>query len=77
MACTPTPRIASSVARDLAAAPVANALVSALILESGGEVEGDLIDVMVPAIAAKTVARPAIDLSVQSVQRHLGTTLAP
>jgi phenylalanyl-tRNA synthetase beta chain len=62
---------------DFAAAPVANALVSALILQSGGEIEGDLIDVVVPAIAAKTASRPAIALSVQSVQRHLGTTLAP
>jgi phenylalanyl-tRNA synthetase beta chain len=62
---------------DFDAAPVANALVSALILESGGTIEGDLIDVVLPAIAAKTASRPAIALSVQSVQRHLGTTLAP
>ena len=62
---------------DFDAAPVANALVSALILESGGTIEGDLIDVVLPPIAAKTASRPAIALSVQSVQRHLGTTLAP
>jgi phenylalanyl-tRNA synthetase beta chain len=62
---------------DFDAAPVANALVSALILDAGGEIEGDLIDVVVPAIAAKTASRPPIALSVESVQRHLGTTLAP
>ncbi|HWZ51597.1 MAG TPA: phenylalanine--tRNA ligase subunit beta [Granulicella sp.] len=62
---------------DFEAAPVANAQVSALILESGGEVEGDLIDVVVPQMAAKTASRPTIALSVESVQRHLGTTLAP
>jgi len=62
---------------DFDAAPAANALVSALILQSGGEIEGDLIDVVIPAIAARTVSRPAIALSVESVQRHLGTTLAP
>jgi len=62
---------------DFEAAPVANALVSALILESGGTVEGELIDLVVPEIAARTSARAAISLSVKTVQRHLGTTLAP
>jgi phenylalanyl-tRNA synthetase beta chain len=62
---------------DFEAAPVANALVSALILESGGVVEGELIDVVVPEIAARTAKRKAISLSVKTVQRHLGTTVAP
>jgi phenylalanyl-tRNA synthetase beta chain len=62
---------------DFDAAPIANALVSALILQAGGQIEGDLIDIFIPAIAEKTASRPAIALSVQSVQRHLGTTLAP
>ena len=35
-------------------ARVANALVSKLILESGGVAEGELVDVVVPAVAAKT-----------------------
>jgi len=66
---------------DFNAAPVANALVSRLILESGGAdakgvVEGELIDIVIPEIAARTAARPAISLSVKEVQRHLGTTLA-
>jgi phenylalanyl-tRNA synthetase beta chain len=62
---------------DFDAAPIANALVSKLILESGGHIEGGLIDIVVPEIAARTSARPAVRLSVKQVQRHLGTTLAP
>jgi phenylalanyl-tRNA synthetase beta chain len=61
---------------DFNAAPIANALVSKLILESGGTLEGDLIDIVIPEIAARTSTRPAISLSVKEVQRHLGTTLA-
>jgi phenylalanyl-tRNA synthetase beta chain len=55
---------------------VANALVSKLILESGGAVEGELVDIVVPATAAKTAGRPPIALSVVQSQRHLGSTLA-
>ena len=62
---------------DFDAAPVANALVSALILESGGAVEGELIDIVVPELQARTASRAAISLSVKTVQRHLGTTIAP
>jgi phenylalanyl-tRNA synthetase beta chain len=60
---------------DFNACPTANALVSQLILENGGHAEGDLIDVIIPEIAARTASRPAITLSVKQVQRHLGTTL--
>jgi len=60
---------------DFNAAPTANALVAKLILENGGHAEGDLVDVIVPEIAARTASRPAITLSVEQVQRHLGTTL--
>ena len=60
---------------DFNACPTANALVSQLILESGGQAEGALIDVTIPEIAARTASRPAITLSVKQVQRHLGTTL--
>jgi phenylalanyl-tRNA synthetase beta chain len=61
---------------DFNAAPVANALVSRLILESGGQVEGELVDVVAPSAAAKTAERAPIALSVRQVQRHLGTTIA-
>ncbi len=60
---------------DINAAPTANALVSQLILAAGGHAEGALIDVLIPEIAARTATRPPITLSVQQVQRHLGTTL--
>jgi phenylalanyl-tRNA synthetase beta chain len=60
---------------DFNAAPVANHLVTRLVVEqSGGEVVGPLVDVVVPEIAAKTAERTAISLKVSEVQRHLGTT---
>jgi phenylalanyl-tRNA synthetase beta chain len=62
---------------DFNACPSANALVAQLILQSGGKIEGELIDVIDPEVAAKTANRPPIELSVAQVQRHLGTTLAP
>src|ERR1700731_4212798 len=60
---------------DFNAAPIANALVSNLILQHGGRAEGELIDVIIPQIAARTASRPPIHLSVNQVQRHLGATL--
>jgi phenylalanyl-tRNA synthetase beta chain len=60
---------------DFNACPVANARVSKLILQSGGAVEGELIDLVVPAIAVRTADRSPIALSIHQVQRHLGTTL--
>ncbi len=62
---------------DFSAAPVANALVSEMILQYGGGLDGDLIDIVIPEVAARTAARPPISLSVREVQRQLGTTTAP
>jgi phenylalanyl-tRNA synthetase beta chain len=62
---------------DFNAAPVANALVAQLILKAGGKLEGELIDVLDPDVAARTANRPPICLSVKQVQRHLGTTIDP
>jgi phenylalanyl-tRNA synthetase beta chain len=60
---------------DFNAAPLANHLVTRLVVaQSGGEVVGPLVDVVVPEIAAKTAERKAISLKVSEVQRHLGTT---
>ena len=60
---------------DFNAAPVANNLVTRMVVEqSGGEVVGPLVDVVVPEIAAKTAERTAISLKVSEVRRHLGTT---
>jgi len=60
---------------DFNACATANALVSKLILESGGMAEGELVDIVVPAAKARTTERPSIALSVAQVQRHLGTTV--
>jgi len=60
---------------DFNAAPVANHLVTRMVVEqSGGEVVGPLVDVVVPEIAARTAERAAISLKVSEVRRHLGTT---
>jgi len=60
---------------DFNAAPLANHLVTRLVVEqSGGEVVGPLVDVVVPEMAAKTAGRAAISLKVSEVQRHLGAT---
>src|SRR5271155_3263087 len=59
---------------DFNAPPVASALVSRLILEAGGRVDGELIDVVVPAAQARTARRPAISLSHREVRRILGAT---
>ena len=53
---------------DINAAPIANALVSQLILQHGGHADGALIDVVIPEVAARTASRPPIQLSVQQVQ---------
>ena len=42
---------------DFNAAPIANALVSQLVLEAGGEIEGELVDVIVPEAQARTANR--------------------
>ena len=61
---------------DFNAAPLANNLVTRMVLEqAGGAVTGPLVDVIIPALAAKTANRAAIQLRVSEVQRHLGTTL--
>lgn len=62
---------------DFNAAPLANALVSQLILKSGGSIEGELVDIVDPEVASRTASRAPIELSVLQVKRHLGTTLDP
>ncbi len=61
---------------DFNAAPLANNLVTRLVMEeAGGVVTGPLVDVIVPEIAARTAGRDRIVLRVPEVQRMLGTTL--
>jgi phenylalanyl-tRNA synthetase beta chain len=59
---------------DFNAPPVASALVSQLILQAGGHVEGEMIDVVVPTAAARTALRQPIGLSHREVRRILGAT---
>ena len=62
---------------DFNAAPIANALVTNIVLEAGGEIEGDLVDIIIPESLARTANRAAISLQVSEVQRILGTTEDP
>jgi phenylalanyl-tRNA synthetase beta chain len=60
---------------DFNAAPLANHLVTRLVVEqSGGEVVGPLADVVVSEMAEKTAERKPILLQVCEVQRQLGAT---
>jgi phenylalanyl-tRNA synthetase beta chain len=60
---------------DFNACGTANALVSQMILESGGEAHGEVTDIVIPEQRARTADRRAISLSIAEVQRHLGRTL--
>jgi phenylalanyl-tRNA synthetase beta chain len=60
---------------DFHAAPVASALVSRILLANGGWLEGELVDVRVPAIEARTASRKPIALALSEVRRILGTTV--
>jgi phenylalanyl-tRNA synthetase beta chain len=62
---------------DFNAAPTASALVSAILLANGGSVEGDLVDVRVPALEERTARRKPIELALSGVQRILGKTIDP
>jgi phenylalanyl-tRNA synthetase beta chain len=60
---------------DFNAAPVASALVSRILLASGGSIEGGLVDVRVPQLEARTAHRRPVSLARGEVQRILGTTV--
>ena len=60
---------------DFNAGPVASALVSAILLASGGWIEGDLVDVRVDAIEARTASRKPVTLHLREVHRLLGATV--
>jgi phenylalanyl-tRNA synthetase beta chain len=59
---------------DLNAAPIASAIVSRILLANGGQIEGDLVDVRIPAWEARTAHRPSISLALGEVHRILGKT---
>jgi phenylalanyl-tRNA synthetase beta chain len=62
---------------DFNAPPIANAIVSRIILEAGGTAEGDLVDVIVPAAQARTANRASITFSLSEAHRILGPTEDP
>jgi phenylalanyl-tRNA synthetase beta chain len=62
---------------DFNAGPVASALVSKILLASGGWIEGDLVDVRVAAFEARTAHRQPVPLALSEVKRILGTTVDP
>jgi phenylalanyl-tRNA synthetase beta chain len=59
---------------DFNAAPVASALVSRILLANGGWLEGELVDVRVPAMEARTAKRKPVELALSEVGRILGAT---
>jgi phenylalanyl-tRNA synthetase beta chain len=59
---------------DFNASPIASAIVSRILLANGGHIEGNLVDVRVPAWEARTVNRPPISLALSEVHRILGKT---
>jgi phenylalanyl-tRNA synthetase beta chain len=59
---------------DFNAAPVASALVSAILLANGGWIEGELVDVRVAAFEERTARRQPIELKLSEVRRILGKT---
>jgi phenylalanyl-tRNA synthetase beta chain len=59
---------------DFNAPPVASALVSGILLANGGAPEGDLVDVRVQSLEARTAHRKPVSLALSEVHRILGTT---
>jgi len=59
---------------DFNAAPMASALVSAILLANGGWVEGELVDSRVAAQEERTARRKPIQLKLSEVWRILGAT---
>ncbi len=60
---------------DFNAAPAASALVSRILLENGGWIEGELVDVRVEEMEARTVNRKPVVLKLSEVRRILGETV--
>jgi phenylalanyl-tRNA synthetase beta chain len=60
---------------DFNAALTGSDLVSSILLASGGWMEGDVVDVQVPAMAARTAGRKPVALHLSEVKRILGKTV--
>src|SRR5580692_2984507 len=59
---------------DFNAPPVASALVSQIILQAGGFVDGEMVDVVLPEAVARTAKRTPISFHLGEVRRMLGPT---
>jgi phenylalanyl-tRNA synthetase beta chain len=62
---------------DFNAPPVGSALVSRILLEPGGYQDGEFVDLVIPAIEARTANRSSVSFSLGEVQRILGATEDP
>jgi phenylalanyl-tRNA synthetase beta chain len=60
---------------DYNAGPVASALVSSILLANGGWIEGELVDVRVPDLEARTASRKPVELKLSEARRILGKTV--
>jgi phenylalanyl-tRNA synthetase beta chain len=60
---------------DFSSALTGSDLVSAILLASGGWIDGDVVDAQVPVLAAKTAGRKPIQLRLSEVHRMLGKTI--
>ncbi len=62
---------------DFNAPPIASALASRILLESGGSQIGEFVDVIIPEAEARTTRRSSIHFSVSEARRILGATEDP
>jgi phenylalanyl-tRNA synthetase beta chain len=60
---------------DFNAAEISSAMVSKILLANGGWIEGELVDVRVAAIEARTAQRKPVELKLREVRRILGATI--
>jgi phenylalanyl-tRNA synthetase beta chain len=60
---------------DFNAAPVASAIVSAILLANGGWIEGEFVDARVAAAEERTARRKPVSLALSEAQRILGATV--
>jgi len=62
---------------DFNAPPIASALVSQILLESGGHQVGEFVDVVIPEAEQRTAKRSSISFAVSEARRILGATEDP
>ena len=62
---------------DFSACTTGSAIVTKILLAAGGEIEGELVDVQITELAAKTAHRKPVELKLGEVHRILGKTIAP